>query len=396
MGIWKDPVTKKWKYEFQFKNQSYGGGGYSRKQEARGAREEKRKRVKAEIGAVSPNHSGRKILEVVDSYLAFSQRQHAEKTWKYKKYVLEGFCEHVKADFDRTLLSITPAEIADYLQTLKTNPVYNQHRKDLSALFVYAKDVLGIPLPQNPCSPIKKLPQARNLKKKTWTFDQFISILKAADPEKERPFLLTLTYTMARVDEVLRLKIQDINFEKKYLTLYTRKTADGSYRGRDIPVNDHLAKILGEICPGRGAQEHVFINPKTGTRYNRRPKFMAGICKRAGIPPLKISDRRIKKKGKPYIVEAEVHLGFHAIRHWAASYLFDRAKVGKATIQNLLGHTNASTTDIYLHSLETSLKGTTEGLANTLAAHLDKVEKSPATSSGFTVFRPNPKVFSSN
>ena len=372
MGIWKDPVTKKWKYEFQYRNQFYGGGGYSKKQEARDAREEKRKRVKAEIGAASPDHSGKKILEAVDSYLAFSQRQHAKKTWKYKKHVLEGFCEHIKADFDRTVLSVTPAEIADYLQTLKTNPVYNQHRKDLSALFVHAKDVLGIPLPQNPCAPIKKLPQPKNLKKKTWTFDQFISILKAADPEKERPFLLTLTYTMARVDEVLRLKIQDINFEKQYLTLYTRKTADGSYRGRDIPMNDHLAKIMAETCRGRAAQEYVFMNPETGTRYNRRLTFMARICKRAGIPPIKISDRKKSKKGRePRIVQTELHLGFHAIRHWAASYLYDREKVGKATIQNLLGHTNASTTDIYLHSLETSLKGTTEGLANTLAAHLD-------------------------
>lgn len=48
--------------------------------------------------------------------------------------------------------------------------------------------------------------------------------------------------------------------------------------------------------------------------------------------------------------------GFHAIRHFVSSYLYDQEKIGKATIRRILGHQSFSTTDIYIHSLDEALK----------------------------------------
>ena len=60
-------------------------------------------------------------------------------------------------------------------------------------------------------------------------------------------------------------------------------------------MNDHLIEILKKICGGKAPGDFVFVNPDTGTRYNRRPKFMAGLCKRAEITPIRIAQRKVKR-----------------------------------------------------------------------------------------------------
>jgi integrase len=160
-----------------------------------------------------------------------------------------------------------------------------------------------------------------------------------------------------------------VNFGETFLTLYTRKNKDGSYRPRNIPMGEHLTNILSALCHERSPDDYVFINPKTNTRYNRRPKMMAGICKRAKIP----------------------HHGFHAIRHFVTSYLYGEKKVGKPALQQLLGHTTPTTTDIYIDSLDDNLRGPVDKLNGLLD------EKPVATSSGtFKNFQVNPALFSLN
>jgi len=61
---------------------------------------------------------------------------------------------------------------------------------------------------------------------------------------------------------------------------------------------------------------------------------MRSICKRDGVCPF----------------------GYHAIRHYAASLLADREKVGIATVSRLLRHQSIRTTEIYLHTVDDGLR----------------------------------------
>ena len=79
-------------------------------------------------------------------------------------------------------------------------------------------------------------------------------------------------------------------------------------------MNEELEKVLWGLWQSRVNEEWIFMNPKTGTRWGYRYKLLRGICKRAGVP----------------------HFGYHAIRHFVASYLCDKKKVSLPVISKLL------------------------------------------------------------
>jgi integrase len=193
-------------------------------------------------------------------------------------------------------------------------------------------DVLEL-IHRNPCRKLKKMPHNPDPKYIPPEID-VLKLIAAADPKTdERDLILTLLYSMARIDEILRLKWEDVNFEKRELTKWTRKRAGGSYDAVEIGMCDELIEILKKRWDTRKNQIWVFYNEKTGSRYTRRPKLMNGLCKRAGIDP---------------------SFGFHALRHFVASMLADSGKVSKKTIGALLGHKELKTTEIYLHSNEST------------------------------------------
>jgi integrase len=67
---------------------------------------------------------------------------------------------------------------------------------------------------------------------------------------------------------------------------------------------------------------------------------MKAICKRAGVR----------------------YFGFHAIRHYVASYLMDQKKFSVARISRLLRHKSKRTTEIYLQLVDPSLREALEAL----------------------------------
>ena len=146
-------------------------------------------------------------------------------------------------------------------------------------------------------------------------------------------YIETLQDTLGRMSEVNRLEWKDVDLDQKLLVLYTRKI-DGGLTPRDVPMTERLYHILLRRYAERDdAKPWVFWNPRTGKPYQDRKKFMRRLCEKAGVK----------------------YFRFHSLRHSSAS-LMDNNNVSKSVIQRILGHTNRTTTDLYLHSMGDSEK----------------------------------------
>lgn len=335
MGFSRDKKRGDWIYQFYHLGKLYSSRGFQTKTEARIAREKKREEVRKFGYLTVETRTVMAFSEVANLYLDWAAKRFVKKTFDYKKMVLGLF---IKQAGDLPIDAISLYDIHAYLNTRPTNHNYNVHRKELSALFTYAIDQLEIFI-TNPCKKLEKMPVTHKAKQIP-SQEEILRILAAAGPQ-DRPLLMVLIHTLARIDEILRLTWEDVNFTQETIRLWTRKTKDGSMDYDFIPMNLDLKKTLWAMWQKRIQDHWIFFNEKTGDRYKRRPKFMYGLCKRAGVR----------------------FYGFHAIRHFMASYMVDELKVGKKTISVILRHKSLATTEIYLHSIEDSKKIAMEKLS---------------------------------
>ena len=287
-------------------------------------------------------------------YLDWSQKRHVTKTYEYKKMVLALFQQFHK---NPDIREITPQMIHEYLNTRPSNHNYNVHRKELSAFFTFAIEQLKV-INHSPIWDLEKLPEETK-RKIIPSQEEFLKIL-AASNKNERPLLVVLVHTLARIDEIMRLEWKNVNFENRVVTLWTRKRKGGNLEPRDIFMNDELHGWLKSLWNRRLQNNWVFWNKKTETRYTRRPKMMHSICKRAGIAPIGKTTRRIARqiKGKKVIVTEtqDVYYGFHEIRHFIATYLHDIGKEATGVVGHILGHKSKRTTEVYLHPVPEAAK----------------------------------------
>ena len=135
------------------------------------------------------------------------------------------------------------------------------------------------------------------------------------------------------------LKWDDVGFEKRQITIWTRKKKHGNLEPITFSISDYMIEILQRRlkekhpdCPYVFWQYHP-RHRKKPIRYQYRDKLLPNLCNLAGVKPFT----------------------FNALRHLTSSQLFyfHGAPLGK--IQEYLGHENATTTNKYLQSLGESV-----------------------------------------
>lgn len=357
MSVWKDKDRDHWRFGFLYRGQRHTGRGYKTRREADIAEGKRREEVEREYSQRTLPGTGL-FSELCERYLDYSERKHAKQTYQYKVLTFNRFGKY-HGDLPADL--ITPAMVHDFLNTLPSNRVYNAARKEISALFEYSIQKLKLPL-RNPCADIEIMPHSPK-PKRIPSEEEIIKMLLAAQPGDEQDILLCCLHTMGRIDEVLRMKWEDVNFEKRTITLWTRKRKDGAYEADSLPMNQDLYEVLKDRWRARCQEIWVFYNVDTGTRYNARPKMMASICKRARIEPIGKTKRKIDKgPHKGEYKEANLYYGFHSLRHFMASHLADQERTGLKAISGLLRHKNLKTTEIYLHSIDESQRVAMTGI----------------------------------
>ena len=138
--------------------------------------------------------------------------------------------------------------------------------------------------------------------------------------------LLSLIYSAGlRSQEVVNLKISDIDFERK--TIHIRQSK--YKKDRMVPLSEYMAKGLCKYFSVEHPYTWIFNGKEADGRYS--VKGLSWVMRQA-----------LKKTG----ITKDVSL--HSLRHSYATHLLEDG-VNILTIKALLGHANIDTTMIYLH-----------------------------------------------
>jgi integrase len=332
MPLWK--TASGYRIQFQYLGHRYSKTGFPSKKAAERwqveklAELEKEAQIPKEPNSSAVDSSPLTLGGLMLKYMAIAERTLAPKTLSYRKTVFRRFLQDIG---NVPAADITPEMVEAHLLTRPTNHNYNKCRVEVCRLFSWGQRRQMVT--HNPVLLVDRVSVERT-QKSIPTPQDMAKILMAAGPD--RPLLLVLFHTMARIDEVLRLKWEDVNLTEKTVRLWTRKRRGGNWESDLMPMNEDLEAVFCALWKSREQGEWVFFNSRTGTRYLYRPKIMGTICKRVGL--------------KKY--------GFHTLRHFVASYLFDKKKVSLAVISKLLRHKNLQTTERYLQAIDPRFRDT--------------------------------------
>lgn len=164
------------------------------------------------------------------------------------------------------------------------------------------------------------------------TKDELKKLLNAI-PTKKSKLMVSLTYACGfRVSELINLKLNDLDFEE--MTGHVRQAKGKKDRIFNIPK--FLLKLLKkQVTKQReNNQEYLFSGPKGKLTDRNLQKIVRNAARTAGI-------------------NKSIHP--HTLRHSFATHLLENG-IDIRKIQELLGHADLSTTQIYTHISTEELK----------------------------------------
>ena len=160
--------------------------------------------------------------------------------------------------------------------------------------------------------------------------EKLLSVKNNSKTYKRDIAILELIYGSGlRVSELVNLKIDDINFKQKFMRIKGKGN-----RERIAFLNEVALKRINEYLPERAKNKKssqspfLFLN-KSGSKLSRQ--FIWKIVKKY------VSLAGFDKNVKP-----------HTLRHSFATHLLESG-LDLRIVQELLGHKNLSTTEIYTH-----------------------------------------------
>lgn len=197
-------------------------------------------------------------------------------------------------------------------------------------------------LASNPARGVENLPRKLSKRHVYLTVEDVGRLADQAGPH--RTLVLTLAFTGIRWGEAVALRVRDVEFLRRRLTIHDNAVQLGvehavgrtkSRRTRSVPIPEFVLTELSIAVRGKAPDDLVFPGPEGA--YLPRPKtdggWFAGAVKRAGV-------QRITP---------------HDLRHTAAS-LAVSAGVNVLALARMLGHTSAKVTlDTYADLFDSDL-----------------------------------------
>jgi len=249
--------------------------------------------------------------QALNSYLHFLQNRGLSKSYidKLSEY-LRKYCDWLGNTSGNTLSAESAEKFLSRSAHLKPN--------SRARYATYLKGFLThLDIPFN----VKvKVPRTLPAYIESSDLDRLYEAVRGKETHKQSIFrdltlLKTAENTGMRRSELANLKVKDVSLDKN--RIYVR--GGKGDKDRVIPLHPKLKPSLAKLIAGRGGNESVF-----------------------GLKP-----RSLGNKFRDWSNKAGVDLHTHSFRHYFATTLVERGANIRA-VQELLGHTNLNTTQVYL------------------------------------------------
>lgn len=235
----------------------------------------------------------------------------------------------------RRLLEVKPADVRSYLAAL-CRLDYSKSttaRKLASLRSLYNFFVRRGALELSPVSSVRTPRLEKRLPKYLDT-EQVNLLLEAPDTgtwlgARDKAIMETIYSSGLRVSEAVGMNIEDVDSARG-----TARIRGKGKKERMVPLGSYAVKAIRQYmslnaeCMGRRKHGPLFIN-RSGTR---------------------ITDRSVRRKMDHYLKKAGItsDISPHALRHSFATHMLN-AGADLRSVQEMLGHENLSTTQIYTH-----------------------------------------------
>ncbi len=289
------------------------------------------------------------ISQWIDSFIFYLQveKNASQHTVKHYRADIERFVAFAQAQGAGEVLfaQVTPLLIRSYLGHLSAN-AYSRSTisRRISALrsFFRFQCNQGL-LPDNPCKALHT-PKKKQLLPVFLDFFEIEDLLQLPKPDmlgrRDRAILELLYATGVRVSELTGLTVANIDFFNRCLLVYGKGRKE-----RIVPMGRKAVEALQSYLSRS--------RPRLYEKYDGNPHYQVFLNSKGG--PL--TDRSIRRTLDKYVAMLAIHKAVspHTIRHTFATHMLDRG-ADLRSVQEMLGHVNLSTTQIYTHVTKERLK----------------------------------------
>ena len=251
-----------------------------------------------------------------------------KKSWKSDEKYLKA--QLIPFFGEMELAEITPLTVDQYIAKRQKDGVKNSTiNRELTVL----KKMLNLAIDwqfdiqENPVKRARYFSEEKYKRDRVLSTEEEISLFRESAPHL-KSILTCALQTGMRVGEILSLKWENVNLEKREITIKAESSKSG--KARIIPITSSLLYELERLQGGFDksnphSDQFVFL-------YKSRPVKSIQVA---------FSSARLRAGIKD--------LTFHDLRHTFASRLASKG-ANPVSVKNILGHANLKTTEIYLHS----------------------------------------------
>jgi len=282
-----------------------------------------------------------KLSDLIGEFLRYLliDKGYSENTIESYKRDLDKFLEYNK---NKSINNISNEDLKEYIKYLNDIGLNEKSiARNISSLKSFYKFLVISKYISSNTSDSLYLPKIKKSLPSTLTEEEVMSLLDIELIDnfsyRNKAMLELLYATGLRVSELINLKLQDVDFSQDIIRTFGKGSKE-----RIIPIGDYAKEYLEKyIYEYRSSMlkkennEYIFLN-NHGKQMTRQGFF-------------KIIKKIAKEKG------INKELSPHTLRHSFASHLL-KYGADLRTIQELLGHSDISTTQIYTHITNEELK----------------------------------------